>query len=79
VVLSYFKNYIDTGLSASIETTKSVASSLDIEAIFPIKRNGKRKRQFDEQDDETEELQKYAIDDFKDEYFQLLLIMQLFH
>jgi hypothetical protein len=30
---------------------------LDVEPVFPTKRKGKRKKQFDEQDDEIEELQ----------------------
>jgi hypothetical protein len=61
-IISYFKDYRDTGLSASIETAKSIASSLDVEPIFPIKRKGKRKKQFDEQDDEIEELQRSVSD-----------------
>ncbi|XP_066344150.1 uncharacterized protein [Miscanthus floridulus] len=63
-VISYFKKYRDTGLSASIETAKSIASSLDVEPTFPTKRKGKRKKQFDEQDDETKELQRSTIDDY---------------
>ena len=72
-VISYFKKYRDTGLSASIETAKSIASSLDVEPTFPTKRKGKRKKQFDEQDDETEELQRSAIDDFNDDYFLVIV------
>jgi hypothetical protein len=44
-----------------------------VEAIFPTKRKGKRKKQFDEQDNETEELQRSAIDDFKYEYFLVIV------
>ncbi|XP_066384688.1 uncharacterized protein [Miscanthus floridulus] len=72
-VISYFKKYRDTGLSASIETAKSIASSLDVEPTFPIKCKGKRKKQFDEQDDETEELQRSAIDNFNDDYFLVIV------
>ncbi|XP_066333895.1 uncharacterized protein [Miscanthus floridulus] len=72
-VISYFKKYRDTGLSASIETAKSIASSLDVEPTFPTKRKGKRKKQFDEQDDETEELQRSDIDDFNDDYFLVIV------
>ncbi|XP_066375027.1 uncharacterized protein [Miscanthus floridulus] len=72
-VISYFKKYRDTGLSASIETAKSIASSLDVEPTFPTKHKGKRKKQFDEQDDETEELQRSAIDDFNDDYFLVIV------
>ncbi|XP_066314110.1 uncharacterized protein [Miscanthus floridulus] len=72
-VISYFKKYRDIGLSASIETAKSIASSLDVEPTFPTKHKGKRKKQFDEQDDETEELQRSAIDDFNDDYFLVIV------
>ncbi|XP_066323474.1 uncharacterized protein [Miscanthus floridulus] len=72
-VISYFKKYRDTGLSASIETAKSIASSLDVEPTFSTKHKGKRKKQFNEQDDETEELQRSAIDDFNDDYFLVIV------
>ena len=72
-VITYFQDYRDTGFSASIETAKSIASSMDIEPTFPIKRQGKRKKHFDEQNDETEELQRSAIDSFKEEYFLVIV------
>jgi hypothetical protein len=72
-VILYFKKYRDTGLSANIETAKSIASSLDVEPTFPTKHKGKRKKQFDEQDDETEELRQSAIDDFNDDYFLVIV------
>jgi hypothetical protein len=43
-IISYFKDHRDTCLSASIETAKSIASSLDVEPVFPTKRKGKRKK-----------------------------------
>jgi hypothetical protein len=72
-IISYFKDYRDTVLNASIETAKSIASSLDVEPIFPTKRKSKMKKQFNEQDDETEELQRSSIDDFEDEYFLVIV------
>ncbi|CAA0817438.1 TTF-type zinc finger protein with HAT dimerisation domain [Striga hermonthica] len=60
-VTSYFQKYRDTGLSASIETAKSIASSMNVDPTFATKRQGKRKKHFDEQNDETEELQLSAI------------------
>jgi len=70
--MSYFKKYRDTGLSASIDTAKSFASSLAVEPTFSTKRKGKRKKQFDEQD-ETQELQRSSIHDFNDEYFLVIV------
>ncbi|XP_066313447.1 uncharacterized protein [Miscanthus floridulus] len=72
-VITYFQDYRDTGFSASIETAKSIASSMDVEPTFPTKRQGKRKKHFDEQNDETEELQRSAIDSFKEEYFLVIV------
>ncbi|XP_066357929.1 uncharacterized protein [Miscanthus floridulus] len=66
-------DYRDTGFSASIETAKSIASSMDVEPTFSTKRQGKRKKHFDEQNDETEELQRSAIDSFKEEYFLVIV------
>ena len=46
---------------------------MDVEPTFPTKRQGKRKKHFDEQNDETEELQRSAIDSFKEEYFLVIV------
>ncbi|CAA0834815.1 Protein ALWAYS EARLY 3 [Striga hermonthica] len=72
-VTSYFQKYRDTGFSASIETAKSIASSMNVDPTFPTKRQGKRKKHFDEENDETEELQFSAIESFKFEYFLVIV------
>jgi hypothetical protein len=54
-------------------TAKSIASSLDVKPKFLTKRKGRRKKRFDEQDDETEELQRSAIGDFKDQYLLVIV------
>jgi len=46
---------------------------MDVEPTFPTKCQGKRKKHFDEQNDETEELQLSAIESFKYEYFMLIV------
>ena len=46
---------------------------MDIEPKFPTKRQGKRKKHFDEQNDETEELQVSPIESFKVEYFLVIV------
>ena len=46
---------------------------MDIEPKFPIKRQGKRKKHFDELNDETEELQLSAIQEFKVSYFLVIV------
>jgi hypothetical protein len=72
-VISYFQKYREEGFNASIEAAKSIASSMDVEPKFPTKRHVKRKKHFDEQNDETEELQRLAIESFKFEYFLVIV------
>jgi hypothetical protein len=71
-VISYFKKYRDEGFISSMDTAKNIASELDIEPIFPTKRQRKRKKYFDEQD-EDEEIQQSAVDSFKREYFLVMI------
>ena len=40
--VSYFKKYRDKGFTSSMDITKNIASELDIEPIFPTKRQRKR-------------------------------------
>ena len=44
---------------------KNIASEMDIEPKFHTKRQGKRKKHFDEQDDQDEEIQWSAVDSFR--------------
>ena len=46
---------------------------MDIEPIFPTKRQRKRKKHFDEQDDQDEEIQQSAVDSFRREYFLVMI------
>jgi len=55
-VISYFQKYREEGFDASIKISKSIAFSMDVERRFPTKIQGKRKKHFDELNDETEEL-----------------------
>ena len=52
---------------------KNIASELDIEPIFPTKRQRKRKKHFDEQDDQDEKIQQSAVDSFRREYFLVMI------
>ena len=52
---------------------KNIASELDIEPIFSTKRQRKRKKHFDEQDDQDEEIQQSAVDSFRREYFLVMI------
>jgi hypothetical protein len=72
-VISYFEKYREEGFDASIETAKSIASSMGIEPKFPTKPQGKRKKHFGELNDDIEELQLSAIEDFKYSYFIVIV------
>jgi hypothetical protein len=65
--------YRDEGLTSSMETAKTIALELDVEPIFRTKRKSKRKKQYDEQDDEDEEIQRSALDDFRRDYFIVMI------
>ncbi|PUZ67153.1 hypothetical protein GQ55_3G410300 [Panicum hallii var. hallii] len=52
-----FKKYRHEGFESSIEVAKGIASDMDIEPKFPTKCQGKRKKHFDEIDDQDEEIQ----------------------
>jgi hypothetical protein len=69
-VITYFKKYRDEGFTSSMDTIKIISSELDVEPIFPKKRKQKRKKHFDEQD---EEMQQSAIDLFRREYFLVMI------
>ena len=72
-VISYFKKYRDEGFTSSMDTTKNIASELDIEPIFPTKHQRKRKKYFDEQDDQDEKIQQSDVDSFRREYFLVMI------
>ena len=52
---------------------KNIASEMDIEPKFRTKRQGKRKKHFDEQDDQDEEIQWSDVDSFRVEYFNVMI------
>ena len=55
-VISYFKKYRDEGFTSSMDTTETIAFEMDIEPKFRTKHQGKRKKHFDEQDNQDEEI-----------------------
>jgi hypothetical protein len=72
-VISYFKKYRDEGFTSSMDTAKNIASEMDIEPKFRTKRQGRRKKQFDEQYDQDEEIQRSVVDSFRVEYFNVMI------
>ncbi|KAG6406752.1 hypothetical protein SASPL_134361 [Salvia splendens] len=75
-VISYFKRYRDEGFSHSIKIATEIAEEMDVEPIFPTKRKGKRKKHFDEQNDQNEETLA-AIESFRINYFLTMIDMEI--
>ena len=72
-VISYFKKYRDEGFTSSMDTAKNIASEIYIEPKFCAKRQGKRKKHFDEQNDQDGEIQRSAVDSFRVEYLNVTI------
>jgi hypothetical protein len=71
--MSYFDKYRDEGFASSMMVAKDIASVMDVEATFPVKRRSLRKNIFDEIDCSSEaKLQ--GDKDFEVNYFLLCLI-----
>ena len=69
----YFDNYRNQGFTASITMAKQVASELGVNPSFPVKRQAKRKKHFDETDSHEEILR--AEKDFEVNYFLVVVDM----
>jgi hypothetical protein len=72
-VISYFQKYRDESFKSSTEVAKGIASDMDIEPKFPTKRQGKRKKHFDEINDQDEEIQLLAMESFRANYFLVIV------
>jgi hypothetical protein len=73
-VISYFKKYRDEGFNRSIDIAKEITEEMDVEPIFPKNRKGKRKKHFDEPNEE-ETLS--AIESFRVTYFLVMIDMAI--
>jgi ribosomal protein S24E len=47
-IKNYFGSYRNEGFAPSIATIKNIASQMGVEPSFPVKRQGKRKKHFDD-------------------------------
>ncbi|XP_073355545.1 uncharacterized protein [Aegilops tauschii subsp. strangulata] len=72
-VKSYFQKYRDEGFNSSIESAKAIALDMGIKPQFRTKRKSKRKKHFDEINDEDEDLQLSAIESFRVTYFLVIV------
>jgi len=76
-LISFFKGYRETGFLEALEVAKGIALDMDIGTTFRKKREIKRKRQFDENPDDTQlNLQRNQLEST---IFYLLLIKLFLH
>ena len=70
-LISYFENYRENGFTSAMVIATSVALEMEIEPVFPKKRQIRRKKQFDENahEDNTQS----AEDSFRVNYFIVVL------
>lgn len=66
-MITFFKNYRNEGYAISIDNAKAIALDMEVEPIFPKKRQVTRKKQFDEINCEDELLS--PEESFRIEYF----------
>ncbi|XBH64849.1 hypothetical protein VPH35_118538 [Triticum aestivum] len=65
--------YRDEGFNSSIESAKAIALDMGIEPQFRTKCKSKRKKHFDEINDEDEDVQLSAIESFRVTYFLVIV------
>ncbi|KAK3122807.1 hypothetical protein QOZ80_8AG0618580 [Eleusine coracana subsp. coracana] len=71
--MKYFKSYRNTGFKSSLQIAKGLATEMGVQLCFPVKRQGTRKKQFDESDCSEEILQDEK--DFEVNYFLVIVDM----
>ena len=74
-IRTYFQTYRNEGFASSLNIAKEIASELDVEPSFPVKRHASKKKKFDEIECEEAILQ--AEEDFKVNYFLVMVDMAL--
>ena len=68
-LISFFEGYKETGFLEALETSKGIALEMDIGTTFRKRREIKRKRQFDENPDDTNVATQSAEESFRINYF----------
>lgn len=68
-LIFFFKGYRETGFLQALEAAKGIALELDIGTTFRKKREIERKRQFDENPDDTNVATQSAEESFRINYF----------
>ncbi|KAL6511204.1 hypothetical protein OROHE_020573 [Orobanche hederae] len=75
-LISFFDRYRDAGFTSAMIDAKEIANEMGIEHVFSVKRKVVRKRHFDEIPN-TDREQQSAQEDFRTDYFLVLVDMAL--
>ncbi|XP_021747850.1 uncharacterized protein LOC110713704 [Chenopodium quinoa] len=75
-IISYFEEYRNNGFESSINIAKSLSLDMGIKPTLPTKRQIFRKRQFDENNDNDEEIQS-PKESFRVNYFLVVVDMAI--
>ncbi|KAK9755474.1 hypothetical protein RND81_01G027900 [Saponaria officinalis] len=70
-LISTFEKYRESGFSKAVETARHMAEKMDIDCVFPKRREIRRKRQFDENVDDSPSLSEE--ESFRVNYFLFLI------
>ncbi|KAI3706498.1 hypothetical protein L6452_24284 [Arctium lappa] len=69
-LISFFEKYRETGFLDALESAKEIANELNIDPLFPQRREIRRKRHFDENPSDTSEItSQSAKESFRVNYF----------
>ena len=69
-LISFFEGYRETGFLEALEIAKEIALEMDIDATFSKMREIKRKKQDDENTDDTNNATRSAEESFRVNYFK---------
>jgi hypothetical protein len=75
--VEYFGNYRNEGFASSLIIAKEIPSHMGVQPSFPVKRRTSRKKQFDESDSDSEEVNLEAEKAFEASYFLVMVDMAI--
>ncbi|XP_019163460.1 PREDICTED: zinc finger MYM-type protein 1-like [Ipomoea nil] len=68
-LISFFEKYRESGFNDALDSAKEIAIKMDIDPVFPKRREIRRKKQFDENSNASLEVSLSAEDSFRVNYY----------
>ncbi|XP_019165683.1 PREDICTED: zinc finger MYM-type protein 1-like [Ipomoea nil] len=72
-LISFFEKYRESGFNDALDSAKEIAIKMDIDPVFPKRREIRRKKQFDENSNASLEVSLPAEDSFRVNYFLFIV------